>query len=87
MKMFQTKLTTILEEINEHYSKEGFLLYEVLQRLLPKTPVNGDVVLYKEYLIQEYNCRHCGRLVGDEMFMFNFCPNCGTGVDRQGIKQ
>lgn len=78
-KLVQAQLNLIskVAELN------GTSLSEELDRLIPaKCKISGDTDYYKGYIIDLYVCESCGRPVGDEIIMFNFCPSCGKKLER-----
>lgn len=70
-----------LIHINELAKEEGITLLEKLDRLEPVMPKHAGVSVYKGFLFQEYACK-CGRQVGDESYLFDYCPSCGRKILR-----
>lgn len=64
-------------------------LQELVNKATPKKPkeqlidnycrgIPGETSNEKEL---NYFCSNCNELVGDELFKYNFCPNCGQAID------
>lgn len=76
-------LQNILDIIENEARKEDIDLLDKLQRLIPAKKVKTGVDMYKNYILDQYNCPVCDRPVGDEMTYFNYCPNCGQNLEGQ----
>ena len=73
------ELVKKLVHLNELAKEEGITLLEKLDRLEPTVAKHAGVTVYKGFLFQEYSCS-CGRLVGDESYLFDYCPSCGRKI-------
>ena len=61
---------------------EGSTLAAELDRLIPIAAVKSGVDYYQGYMIDQFECGHCHRPVGDEIMTFTYCPGCGRKVER-----
>lgn len=80
MKKYPEAVWKKLEEI-ELKTEDKNLLFE-LGKLVEQSPIKVGVDMYKGFILDTYACPKCGRPVGDDMIMFNYCPNCGQSIKR-----
>lgn len=61
---------------------EGSTLTNELDKLIADKPIKDGVDYFQGYVFEKYVCSKCGRPIGDEALLFNYCPNCGKRVDK-----
>lgn len=72
-----------LEEVEVYSNKDGHSLIFDLDKLIPREAIKTGVDIYKGYFIDTYACPKCARPVGDEVYVFSYCPNCGQRMKKE----
>ena len=82
MTLSKTAVEEKLSEIQKIADEEGESLIFELEKLIPHTPIKIGVDIYKEYILDQLACPKCARKIGDDFFVFNYCPNCGQKIKK-----
>lgn len=73
---------TQLKLIDTMAKYEGDSLSDRLDKLIADKPIVSGTDVYKGYVLDQYECPSCGRAIGDETFVFNYCPSCGKKIEK-----
>lgn len=50
---------------------------EALEKQIPKKPIETQDIEG----INDFYCKKCSRIVGDDTYKFLYCPKCGYAID------
>ena len=70
----------IISRLEKIAARENTTVEDVVSRLEPGFVVKFGIDYYKGYVIDQYECPHCKKYVGDELTHFKYCPSCGKAL-------